>query len=113
MGSYFSIFSQHRDKLRTIIKKLESLQNELKDPNIQELLENARVDLANALNIANAVRKKQVHSMTKAKVLRLIVDGVAIRKISIECKVSHDYITKLMRANDIRRYEKRNMKISF
>ena len=105
-----SVFFQQRQTLRVTIKKVERLQQIIEDQNIQELLENARIDLSNALNIANAIRKKKIHPSTRGRVLRLIVAGVTIKKICIECKVSHDYITKLMRANDIRRYRMRNRK---
>ena len=105
-----SVFFQQRETLRVIIRKVEKLKGKIENQNIQELLENARVDLANALNIANAVRKRHVYPSTRGRVLRLIVAGVAIRKISIECKVSNNYITTLMRANDIRRYRMRNRK---
>lgn len=108
--TYPSTFFQQRKRLRTLVSKIEKLQNELKDPNILELLDNARIDLSNALNIANAVRKKRVHYATKNRVLKLIVEGVTIKKISIQCNVSEQYISQLMRANKINRYQPRKLK---
>lgn len=107
---YYSTFYKQRKSLRIIIKKVEKLKDQIEDTNIKELMENARVDLSNALNIANATRKKRVHSMTKDRVLKLIIAGVTIRKISLQCAVSGKYVEQLMRANKITRYQPRKLK---
>lgn len=107
---YFSAIKRQRAKLRTIIKKLERIKDEFENPNIKELLENARVDLANALNISNAFNPLKVHSMRRAKVLRLIVAGKKIKTISVDCKVSERYVSLLMRENNINRYQPRKSK---
>ena len=96
---------QSRKQLRRILYRVEKIRDTIDNPEIAELIEAGRLDLANALNLANSIRKHRIHHITKKRVLRLIQDGVTIKQISLQTGTSDYYIRQIMRSKNIWRYD--------
>jgi len=85
-----------KERLKTILRSLAKLQNEITNEDVLDCLTSASFDVAEALKELNGHNKRARHSLaTLIRVTELYQAGAPHKVIQAECGVSRELIRRL------------------
>lgn len=81
--------------LRRLVNKIQKFRERNTDPKIDELLESARLDLANAVNLMNAKVNQRV--VKKQKIIMLLNKDLPVKIIALKSDVTIERVYQIKR----------------
>ncbi len=96
--------------LRRLANRIAKFQEWNTDPRIAELLENARLDLANSVNLIYQLSKQKLAKPRKQKIVDRLNDGDTYKVIGLEFNISISRVRDIAHSQGLRRYKQRNSK---